>query len=235
MLKAVFFDLGHTLTREVNVSKRIETLLKPYNLNWKRFHSCWKNLYFLRSMGKISSDREMFSLLERILERKNMPLQEIKDIIIFESHIIPEKNIKIIKEVKKKYKVGLITNFVHEWIEKIFKTKGIHDLFDFVLVSSEIGVRKPNAEIFYIALKQFSIRPDEAVFVSDDFSSDLICAKGCGIKTIWLDKGSKNKWKKKEREIAKIFKPDAVIKSLKELKRKIKELEEKLREKEEKI
>ena len=207
MLKAVFFDSGHTLTREVNVSKKIETLLKPYNLEWERFHSCWKDLYFLRSIGKISNDRKMFSLLEKILERKNMPLQKIRDIIIFESHIIPKENIKIIKEVKKKYKVGLITNFVHEWTEKTFKTEGIYDLFDLILVSSKLGVRKPNAEIFYIALKQFSIRPDESVFISDDFSSDLICAKGCGLKTIWLDEGSKYKKGEKEKILLNYFNP----------------------------
>ena len=217
MLKAVFFDLGHTLTREANVSKKIEALLKPYNLKWKRFYSCWKNFYFLRSMGKISNDKEMFWLLEKVLGSKSIPFQKIRDIIIFESHIIPKENIEIIKEIKKEYKVALITNFVHEWVEKILKTKKIHDLFDLILVSSKIGVRKPNAEIFYIALKQFSIRSDEAVFVSDDFSSDLICAKGCGLKTIWLDREIKNKWKKKEKEITKLFQPDATIKNIAEI------------------
>ena len=97
-----------------------------------------------------------------------------------------------------------------------------------MLVSSKIGARKPDAEIFYIALKQLSIRPDEAVFVSDDFSSDLICAKGCGLKTIWVDKGIKHKKGGEERKIAQLFKPDAIIKNLKEL-------EEKLREKENQI
>ncbi len=217
MIKAVLFDLGHTLTREVNVSKKIETLLRPHNLNWERFHSCWKNLYFLRSMGKISNDREMFLLLEKILERKNIPFQKIKDVIIFESHIIPKENIKIIKEIKKEYKVGLITNFVHEWIKKVFKVEEIDDLFDIVIVSSKIGVRKPNAEIFYTALKSLLIEPSETVFVSDDFCSDLICAKGCGIKTIWLDKGIKNKRKEKERKIAKLFQPNVIIKNFREI------------------
>lgn len=217
MLKAVFFDLGHTLTREVNVSKKIETLLKPYNLDWGKTYSHWKNFYFLRSIGKISNDKEMFSLLEKVLERKNIPFQKIRDIIIFESHIIPDENIKIIKELKKEYKVGLITNFVYEWAKKAFKNDKIDDLFDVVIVSSKIGIRKPNAAIFYTVLKSLLIQPSEAVFVSDDFCSDLICAKGCGIKTIWLDKGIKNKWKKKEREIAKLVQPDATIKDLTEI------------------
>lgn len=214
MIKAVFFDLGHTLTKEVDVRKKIEALLRPHNLNWEKFYPHWKNFYSLRSTGKLSNDKEMFSLLEKVLGRKNVPFQKIRDVIIFESHIIPDENIKIIKEIKKEYKVGLITNFVHEWIKEVFKVEGIDNLFDIVIVSSKIGVRKPNAEIFYIALKQFSIRPDETVFVSDDFSSDLICAKGCGIKTIWLDKGIKDEWKKKEREIVRLFQPDATVKNL---------------------
>ena len=90
-------------------------------------------------------------------------------------------------------------------------------MFDIIIVSSKIRVRKPNAEIFYIALKQFSIRPGEAVFISDDFSSDLICAKGCEIKTIWLDNGIKNKRKRKEKEIARLFQPDATVKNLTEI------------------
>jgi len=214
MIKVILFDLGHTLTKEVNVSKKIEVLLKPHNLNWKKFYPQWRNFYFLRSVGKIANDKEMFLLLEKVLGQRNIPFREIRDIIIFESHIIPEENIKIIKEIKKEYKIGLITNFVHEWIKKVFKVEGIDDLFDVVIVSSKIGVRKPNAEVFYVALKSLLIKPEEAVFVSNNLCDELICAKGCGLKTIWLDKGIKHKGVEKERKIAKLFQPDTTIKNL---------------------
>lgn len=217
MIKAILFDLGHTLTKEVNVSKKIDAILKPYDLNWEKFPQWWEIFYFLRSVGKIETDKEMFLLLEKVLGRRNIPFRKIKDIIIFESHIIPAKNIKIIKEIKKKYKVGLITNFVQEWIKKAFKTERINDLFDIIAVSSKIGVRKPNAEMFFAALKSLLIKPEEAIFVSSNLCSDLICAKGCGIKTIWLDNGSKNKKKEKERKIAKFFRPDVTIKNLVEI------------------
>lgn len=214
MIKAIFFDLGHTLTKEVNIRKKIETLLKHYNLSWKKFYPYWKNFYYLRSTGKLSSDKEMFLLLEKVLERKNIPFQKIRDIIIFESHIIPKENIEIVKEIKKNYKVGLITNFVYEWIKKVFKIEKIDDLFDIVIASSKTKVRKPSAEMLYIALKSFLIKPNEAIFVSDDLCGDLICAKGCGIKTIWL---TNNKQKKKQSEIVKLFPPDAIIKNLTEV------------------
>jgi putative hydrolase of the HAD superfamily len=217
MIKVVLFDLGHTLTKTVDVRKKIEALLIPYNLSWEEFYPHWRNFYYLRSTGKISNDKEMFLLLEKVLGRKNIPFRKIRDIIIFESHIIPKENIKIIKELKRKYKVGLITNFVYEWIKKVFRSEGIDNLFDILIASSKMGVRKPTPKVFYITLKSFLIKPAEAVFVSDDLYSDLICAKGCGIKTIWLDKGIKNRWDKQERKIAELFPPDAIIKNLKEI------------------
>lgn len=224
MIKAILFDLGDTLTKEVNVSQKLEALLKPHNLDWKKFYPQWRNFYFLRSLGKIANDREMFLLLEKVLGQRNIPFQKIRDTIIFESHIIPEENIKIIKEIKKEYKVGLITNFVHEWIKRAFKAEGINDLFDVVIVSSKIGVRKPNAELFYIATRSLSIKPEEAVFVSNNLCNDLICAKGCGLKTIWLEKGIKHKKGEKERKIAKLFQPSATIKNLREIIPKIKRM-----------
>ena len=97
------------------------------------------------------------------------------------------------------------------------KNYGLEDLFDALIVSSKVGTRKPEAEIYYFALKALSVNPEETVFVSDELSEDLIGAKGCGIRTIWLDTEIENEWRRKERKIAKIFQPDATIKNLKEI------------------
>lgn len=217
MIKAVFFDWGHTLTKEINIRKKMDTLLKPYSLTWKDFYPYWKNFYYLRSKGNIKNDKEMFWQLKKVLQKRNMPFEKIRDTIILDSHIVPNENIEVVKEIKKYYKVGLITNFVYEWVEKALKLDKLNDLFDTVIVSSRVGIRKPNAEIFYVALKSLSVKPEEAAFVSDELCDDLISAKGCGVRTIWLDKENKNKKKKKEREIAKLFQPDVIVKNLAEV------------------
>jgi HAD superfamily hydrolase (TIGR01509 family) len=217
MVKAIFFDLGDTLTKKINIQKQIKDLLKPYNLNWKDFNYYWKSLYYLRSTGKISTDKEMFQLFKKIFKGKDIPFQKVKDIIVFNSHVIPEKNIKIIKELKKEYKIGLITNFVYEWVKTVFEKEKIDKLFDVIIVSSKIAARKPNAKLFYIALSTLSISPKEAVFVSDNLYEDLICARGCGIKTIWLNKKFKNIKHLKWKEMVKLFPPDAIIEDLEEI------------------
>lgn len=217
MLKVVFFDWGHTFTGSgfIDVKGKINSLLETYGLSWEVFYPYWRNLYELRSSGRIKNDSEFHNWLGKILSRRDLPLEEILDIMI-DSHNIPRENIEIVKKLKKDYKVGLITNNVQEWIERVLKNYKIENLFDAIIVSSEVGARKPDAKIFYTALKAFSVKPEQTVFISDEVAEDLVAAKGCGMKTIWLDTGVDNEWKKQEREIAKLFKPDAVIKNLKQ-------------------
>jgi HAD superfamily hydrolase (TIGR01549 family) len=216
MLKAILFDWGHTLTEEIDISERMDVLLKPYSLTWEKFYPLWKKFYHLRSKGNIKNDKDMFRQIEKVLQRKNMPLKKIRDIIILDSHIIPNKNINIVKEIKKDYKVGLITNFVYDWLERALKIDKIDNLFDVIVVSSKAEVRKPSTEMFYTALKSLLVEPMETIFVSDGFY-DLISAKECGIKIIWLDKENKNKQNKKKKKIVKLFQPDAIAKDLTEV------------------
>jgi epoxide hydrolase-like predicted phosphatase len=222
MIKAIFFDWGHTFTSTgfIDAKEQVDELLKSYNSSWDEFYPYWKNLYILRSQGAIKSNTEMGRQL-KIMLKKDIPFDKITDLII-DSHIIPQENIEVIKELKKNYKVGLLTNNIKEFIDRVLKNYKIEDLFDAVIVSSEIGARKPDARIFFIALKKLSIKPEESIFVSDELSEDLIGAKGCGMKTVWLDSGVENEWIKKEwieseREIGKLFPPDATIKNLQEV------------------
>jgi len=217
MIKAIFFDWGHTLTTSGfrNAKEKISNLLRPYNLIWDDFYLHFKNLYEIRSSGHLKSDEEMFNLLGKITGKENLPLKEILEAVV-DSTVIPQENIKTVEKLKEKYKVGLLTNNVREWLEPSIKRYKIENLFDTIIVSSEVGARKPDAKIYYAALKSLSVKPEETVFVSDELSEDLVAAKGCGIKTIWLDIGGDDEWNKKEREIAKLFKPDATIKNLQE-------------------
>ena len=218
MIKAVFFDWGNTLTiiSFRDVKEKINNLLKPYNLTWGDLQLKWASLYEIRVSGYIKSDEEMSVWLEKITGKENLPLKEILKVVI-DSTVFPQENIEIIKKLKEKYKVGLLTNNIREWLEPALKRYKIENLFDAIITSSEVGAKKPDAKIYYAALKSLSVKPEETVFVSDELSEDLIAAKGCGIKTIWLDTGGDDEGSKKEREMAKLFKPDAIIKNLQEV------------------
>ncbi len=218
MIKVFFFDLGHTIVKEINKKEKLESLLRDYGINYRRFKFFWNSFYYLRSAGRISSDEDMLFLLKRALKREDIPFEKIKKIIIYESYIIPKENIEAVKKIRRKYKTGLITNFVYEWMKEdpYFK---VEDLFDAVFVSSKTKARKPDARIFYKALKLFSIKPEEAFFVSNSISTDLITAKGCGMKTIWLNNNTT-----REKKMSEFFCPDVVIKDFSEITEIVKKL-----------
>lgn len=96
---------------------------------------------------------------------------------------------KLLRQLKSQYKLGLISNWDESLIE-ILQDLQIFDFFDSITLSSDIGVNKPDLEIFRSALDDFpEIRPKETVYIGDDFTSDIIPAQTLGIFAILFDKG----------------------------------------------
>jgi epoxide hydrolase-like predicted phosphatase len=63
------------------------------------------------------------------------------------------------------------------------------DLFDVVVLSGELGVRKPDPEIYAVALQRLEVTPDRCIFV-DDLGGNLKPAKALGMTTIRHDETS---------------------------------------------
>ena len=59
----------------------------------------------------------------------------------------------------------------------------VMSLFDIVIESSVLGIRKPNPEIYQIACDQMGINPNQALFI-DDLGINLKPARALGMKTI---------------------------------------------------
>lgn len=216
MIKAIFFDWGHTFaTFFKNRERKLNQILESFGFNWQKFHPYWRGFYILRSSGKIKSDRELEIFIRRVT-KKEIPVKKIIEITI-ESHLIPKEHIQIIKKLKKEYKVGILSNNVQAWVSQVIKNYKIEKLFDAVIISSKIGERKPNAKIYYEALKKISVKPEEAVLVADEVAEDLVAASGLGMKTIWFNTQAKGWWKGDDRNVLKIYKPDATVKNLREV------------------
>jgi len=216
MLKAVFFDWGYTFVKGFQKrDEKLNKILKPLGMNWKEFIPCWRNFYILRSTGRIKNDKELETYIKRVTQ-KEIPVKRIIEITI-KSHLIPKEHIKIVRQLKKDYNIGILSNNVQEWVDQVLKKYKIENLFDAVIVSSKVGARKPDAIIYYEALKKFSLKPEETVFIADEVAEDLVPATGLGMKTIWLKTKEKGWWRENDEKVLKIYQPDVVIKNLKEV------------------
>ena len=81
---------------------------------------------------------------------------------------------------------GIITNNIVEFRDGWRGMLPVDDLFDFVIDSCEIGVRKPSPKIFTAALDAGGLQPGEAIFV-DDYPANVEGAEAMGIESVLVD------------------------------------------------
>jgi putative hydrolase of the HAD superfamily len=83
-------------------------------------------------------------------------------------------------------KLGLVSNGRTEFQWRTFRATCLESHFDAVIVSEAVGLRKPDPEIFLLALEQLGAEPDEAVFVGDDPNADIRGAHAVGMRAVWV-------------------------------------------------
>ena len=76
--------------------------------------------------------------------------------------------INLIKELKKKYKISLLSNASSGFINRILKRININELFNCIIISSEEGMIKPNKEIFELMLSKMKVEASKSVFIDDN-------------------------------------------------------------------
>jgi len=136
--------------------------------------------------------------------------------------------IPILKEFKKTKKIALISNFDYPpHIYSVLRDMNIYRYFDSIVISGEVGVKKPDPEIFSIALEQTNLKNNEVIYIGDA-PEDIQGAKAADIYPIliqrdYLDRDSlitdylSNQESLKEYQTNSIFKDVEIISNLKEL------------------
>ncbi len=85
------------------------------------------------------------------------------------------------------YRTGLITNNIREAGDQWRAKVPLDELFDVVIDSSAVGLRKPNPAIFHLALEQLGgVHPARAVFL-DDHPGNVAGAQAAGLRALLVD------------------------------------------------
>src|SRR5215210_4342316 len=88
--------------------------------------------------------------------------------------------------------IGIVTNGPTEVQRAKLELLGIERLVDFVLVSEEFGVAKPDPAIFREALRLAEVASEEAIFVGDSAEFDMAGARAAGIPTVWVNRDQRS-------------------------------------------
>ncbi len=94
----------------------------------------------------------------------------------------------LLKALRGKYKLGLVTNYPDgPTARKVFRKFRFEEVFDSLVISGEVGYRKPSWIIFERALTELGSNPKDALMVGDTFIADVLGPKKMGMKSILID------------------------------------------------
>lgn len=94
---------------------------------------------------------------------------------------------KMLQKTFARHKQGLISNFTYApVIHAGLRNLGIGCFFNVILVSEDVGWRKPRKEIFELALKRLKTEAQETIYIGDSPLEDIRGAKTVGMRTVFV-------------------------------------------------
>lgn len=84
--------------------------------------------------------------------------------------------------------VGLVTNGPADVQRAKIEELGLMRHVDFVLISGEFGIAKPEPAIFHEALRLAGVRAEHAIFIGDSPEFDIAGARASGIRSVWINR-----------------------------------------------
>lgn len=84
------------------------------------------------------------------------------------------------------YRTALITNNIKEFSDGWRAMIPVDDMFEVIVDSSAVGMRKPDPRIYRLALEQLGVEPEKSVFL-DDAAGNIAAAQAVGMKAILVE------------------------------------------------
>jgi HAD superfamily hydrolase (TIGR01509 family) len=97
--------------------------------------------------------------------------------------IIDQEVIEVIKKLRNINPVALCSNAPSDLIRPILEANQLESLFDVIVISGEVGMVKPNQDIYLYTLEKLNVKPEEVFFI-DDSQKNIEAANALGMKTI---------------------------------------------------
>ena len=91
----------------------------------------------------------------------------------------------VLLQLKDRYPLVLVSNFYGN-IATVLKEFHLDGIFQTIIESAVVGIRKPDPRIFTLGVEALGLHPEEVVVVGDSIDKDIISAKTAGCQTIWF-------------------------------------------------
>lgn len=154
MIKAIIFDCFGVVKTD-----SLEAAYRAFGGDFDKDREFINETIYKSSSGKIESSMPVFA------EHLGISVEEWHDAVT--SGTINHDVLDFSQELRKKYKVGMLTNIGKGGIERNFEPGFLDKYFDAVVASADIGFAKPEAAAYEIAADALGARYDECVMIDD--------------------------------------------------------------------
>ena len=100
--------------------------------------------------------------------------------------------IELLEHLRPKYRMFILSNGFKELQSHKMRTAGIDRYFDRLILSDDIGVNKPNRELYEHALQITGSVLEESIMIGDMFDTDIVGAANIGMDQIYYNPNVKN-------------------------------------------
>ena len=198
-VKNIILDFGGVL---LNIDYQLteQAFIKLGCSNFREIYSqaAQTDLFNKFETGHIT-ETVFFEELKKISGVEKLTISEIKNAWNAMLINFPVENYLMLKELKKKYRVFLLsnTNETHitafeNLVKKPCTIAEFENLFEKVYYSYKMGVRKPDTACFLQVLNENNLKTEETIFI-DDSIQHIEGAKKAGLTAHFLEKNMRTK------------------------------------------
>ncbi|PKO13536.1 MAG: hypothetical protein CVU39_18610 [Chloroflexi bacterium HGW-Chloroflexi-10] len=188
-IQAILFDAGDILYYREDRGNEFVKFLKELNIDFLNNHAQEKNVLTQKAYrGQIKQDEyreaylHLFGISDPTLIERGKQILEDEDNSV---HFFDGVKDTLLELKRREFYLGIITDTANPISSKLawFEDAGFGHIWDSIISSKEIGVRKPDPIIYQAALNQLNIESGQAVFVGHK-KTEIEGAHSVGMQTI---------------------------------------------------
>lgn len=170
MIRAIIFDCFGVLTTDT----------------WKEFTAALpkEQLEPARELNRVYdaghiTKTEFVKAIQSLTGKQVKYVEDLLDNEVFKN----EELLRYIAELKRHYKIGLLSNIATNWVREKFLSATEQQLFDAYAFSFEVGAAKPDAKMYAAITERLETTPEECIFV-DDVEGYCTAAEDLGMRAV---------------------------------------------------